>query len=141
MNFLLDTHVVSEWTKPQPNPGVVAWLANVDEDRVFISVITLAELRHGVEKMNAGTRRDRLDTWLSQQIPGRFDNRILTIDPETADHWGRIMARCQAAGRRMSSNDGFIAATARQHDMDLITRNTTDFETSGIRLINPWREE
>ena len=75
MSFLLDTNVVSEWTKSRPDAGVVAWLAELDEDRAFISVVTLAELRHGVERMPAGARRSRLDEWLATQLPLRFEAR------------------------------------------------------------------
>jgi predicted nucleic acid-binding protein len=85
MNFLLDSNVISEWTKPHPHAGLVAWLANVDEDRVRISVITLAELRHGIERMPPGARRSRLDTWLTEQVALRFDARILPVDAETAE--------------------------------------------------------
>lgn len=138
MNFLLDTNVVSEWTKPRPDTGVVAWLAEADEDRVFISVVTLAELRHGIERMPAGARRDRLDAWLTEQMPLRFEARVLSVDAEIANSWGRIMAQGQAVGRPVGTMDAFIAATAEQHDLTLVTRNVSDFDTLGIRLINPW---
>ena len=139
MNFLLDTNVISEWTKPRPDSGVVTWLAEADEDRIFLSVVTLGELRHGVERMPAGARRDRLDAWLTGQIPTRFEGRILPIDPNTADSWGRIMARGQSLGRPIGIMDGFIAASAEQHDLTLVTRNVADFEALGTRLLNPWR--
>lgn len=138
MNFLLDTNVVSEWTKPRPDTGIVTWLAEADEDRVFISVVTLAELRHGIERMPAGARRDRLDAWLTGQLPARFEARMLPVDAATADGWGRIMARGQAAGRPVGTMDAFIAATAEQHDLTLVTRNVSDFDVLGIRLISPW---
>jgi len=138
VNFLLDTNVVSEWTKPRPDTGVVTWLAEADEDRVFISVVTLAELRHGIERLPAGGRRDRLDVWLTEQVPARFEARVLPVDAETANSWGRVMARGQAAGRPVGSMDAFIAATAERHDLALVTRNVSDFDALGIRLINPW---
>jgi predicted nucleic acid-binding protein len=138
VNFLLDTNVVSEWTKPRPDAGVVTFLAAADEDRVFISVVTLAELRHGIELMPAGARRDRLDTWLTEQMPARFDSRVLSVDVATANAWGRIMARGRAGGRPVGAMDGFIAATAEQHDLTLVTRNVVDFDALGIRLVNPW---
>lgn len=138
MNFLLDTNVVSEWTKPRPNTGVVTWLAEADEDRVFISVVTLAELRHGIERLPTGARRDRLDAWLTEQVPARFEARMLPVDAETANSWGRVMARGQAGGRPVGSMDAFIAATAERHDLTLVTRNVSDFNALGIRLINPW---
>ena len=138
MSFLLDTNVVSEWVKPRPDAGVVTWLAEVDEDRVFISVVTLAELRHGIERMAAGTRRSRLDTWLTDELTSRFEARVLSIDADIAKLWGRIMARGQAGGRPAGPMDAFIAATAEQHDLTLVTRNVSDFESLGIRLVNPW---
>ena len=138
MNFLLDTTVVSEWTKPRPDADLVAWLAEADEDRIFISVITIAELRHGIERLPAGARRRRLDAWLTEQVPLRFEERLLAVDAETAHVWGRVMAQGQAAGCPPSTMDAFIAATVLRHDMTLVTRNASDFEPLGVRLINPW---
>lgn len=140
MNFLLDTNVVSEWAKPQPDTGVVSWLAEADEDRVFISVITLGELRHGVERLSAGARRARLDVWLTEQLPSRFEARVLAVDAETANSWGRIMARGEASDRRAGAMDAFIAATAERHDLTLVTRNVANFDALGIRLLNPWSD-
>ena len=140
MNFLLDTNVVSEWTKPRPDSGVVAWLAEVDEDRVFISVVTLAELRYGIERMPSGGRRNRLDVWLSEQLPARFEARVLAVDIETAHTWGRVMARGRNGGRPVGAMDAFMAATAERHQLTLVTRNVSDFDSLGIRLINPWTE-
>ncbi len=141
MNFLLDTNVVSEWVKPRPDKGVMSWLAEADEDRVFISVVTLAELRHGIERLSPGARRDRLDVWLTQQLPERFETRILSIDAVTANSWGRVMARGQAAGRPIGTMDAFIAATAERHDLTLITRNVSDFEALGTKIVNPWSSD
>ena len=139
MNFLLDTMVVSEWVKQRPHPGVVAWLADADEDRVFISVATLAELRYGIERMARGGRRKRLDDWLRNDLPSRFEERVIPIDAPVADHWGTVVARSEAAGRQISSMDAWIAATALARGMTLITRNTSDFEAVIERMINPWR--
>jgi predicted nucleic acid-binding protein len=139
VSFLLDTNVVSEWVKPRPDPGVVTWLAEINEDRVFLSVITLAELRHGVELMAKGARRDRLDAWLVEQLPARFEERVLPVDPTIADRWGRLMARVRQNGRPVGTMDGFIAATAEQYGLTLVTRNVSDFDAIGIPLINPWR--
>src|SRR5712692_5427967 len=91
MTFLLDTTVVSEWVKSRPNRGVATWLAEVDEDRVLISVVTLAELRYGIERMAAGSRRKRLDEWLRDELPLRFEGRVLSIDPIVADGWGEVV--------------------------------------------------
>jgi toxin FitB len=140
VSFLLDTDVVSEWTKPRPDAGVVRWLAEADEDRVFISVITLAELRYGIERMPAGSRRSRLDIWVTEQLPTRFEARVLPVDTETADTWGRVVARGKVRGRPVGTIDAFIAATAERHHLTLITRNVSDFDSLGIRLINPWNK-
>jgi predicted nucleic acid-binding protein len=138
VNFLLDTNVVSEWAKPRPDAGVVAWLAEVDEARTFISVITLAELRHGIERLPGGARRERLDSWLAEQVPLRFEERLLTIDADTANVWARIMAQGQASGHAPGTMDAFIAATVLRHNMTLVTRNVSDFEPLGVKLVNPW---
>jgi predicted nucleic acid-binding protein len=139
MSFLLDTNVVSEWTKARPNPGVVAWLAEADEDRIYISVITLAELRHGVARMPAGRRKRRLDQWLRDDLPLRFEGRVLTVDDEVADAWGETVAQHESLGRPIASMDAFIAATAKIHGLTLVTRNTADFEPSLDAILNPWQ--
>ena len=141
MSFLLDTNVISEWVKARPNRGVVAWLAAVDEDQVFISVVTLAELRYGIERMTTGSRRNQLTQWLLEELPLRFEGRVLSINHIIADIWGKIVARSEAAGRPIGAMDAFIAATAEVHDLTLITRNVSDFETSINAIINPWAEE
>jgi predicted nucleic acid-binding protein len=138
VNFLLDTDLVSEWIKPHPNAGVVAWLADADEDRVFISVVTLAELRHGVERLAVGQRRKRLNEWLQGELLIRFDARILPVDAAVADAWGRIVAHREALGRPIGAMDAFIAATAQIHNLTLATRNQTDFTSSVDAIVNPW---
>jgi predicted nucleic acid-binding protein len=138
VNFLLDTNLVSEWTKGRPDPGVIGWLADADEDRVFVSVITLAELRHGVERLAMGRRRKRLNEWIENELLFRFDQRILPIDAATADAWGRIVAHREALGRPIGTMDAFIAATAQVHKLTLATRNQSDFESSVDSIVNPW---
>jgi predicted nucleic acid-binding protein len=139
MNFLLDTNVISEWVRPRPDRNVVSWLAKADEDRVFVSVISFAEIRRGIELMQAGPRRERLTQWLAEELPVRFEDRILAIDPGVADTWGVLMARREKVGRVLSSMDGFVAATAEVHSLTLVTRNIKDFEHVGISLVDPWR--
>jgi toxin FitB len=141
VSFLLDSNVVSEWVKSRPDRSVVAWLAAVDEDQVFISVVTLAELRYGIERMTAGSRRNRLAQWLRDELPPRFDGRILSIDHIVADVWGKVVARSEAAGRPIGAMDAFIAATAEAHGLILVTRNVSDFEASIKAVINPWANE
>ena len=138
MSFLLDTNLVSEWTKPRPNAGVVRWLAQVDEDEVFLSVVTFAKLRHGIERLPADARRQRLDEWLRGELPLRFEGRIVGIDGAIADEWGRLVARREARGRTIHAMDALIAATAQVHGLTLVTRNAADFEASVKSLLNPW---
>lgn len=130
--------MVSEWVKPEPARSVVAWLAEVDEDDVFLSVISIAELRRGIELLAAGRRRHRLEKWLSGDLADRFHRRILPIDLPVADAWGRITARATRAGRTVGSMDALVAATAEVHDLALATRNTKDFDHLGVSLFNPW---
>lgn len=138
MSFLLDTNVISESMKPQPNPGVVSWLATLDEDRVYMSVVTLTELRYGVERLAIGARRKRLDVWLQQELPERFDGRILPVDGLVADACGRLVARSEALGRPIEPRDAFIAATAVVHGLTLVTRNASDFQPTVKSVIDPW---
>jgi hypothetical protein len=138
VSFLLDTNVVSEWVKPQPNAGVIAWLAEVDEDRVFLSVVTLAEIRHGIERLPAVGRRKRLDTWLRDELPLRFEGRVLSVDEAVAYSWGKVVASREATGRPIGVMDAFIAATANVHALKLVTRNASDFRAAVKEIINPW---
>lgn len=138
MSFLLDTNVISEWVKPQPDPGVISWLAKVDEDRVFLSVVTLAEIRHGIERLPNGSRRKRLHVWLRDELPLRFEDRVLSVDEAVADSWGELVARREAAGRPIGIMDAFIAATANVHALKLVTRNGSDFKSAVKEIVNPW---
>ena len=138
MSFLLDTTVVSEWVKPAPDPGVVQWLSVTDEDGIYLSVITLAEVRYGIERLDVGRRRARLEDWLQDELWERFSRRIIAVDERVADAWGRVVARCRAAGRPIGVMDAFIAATAETAGLILVTRNESDFATAGIRVHNPW---
>jgi toxin FitB len=138
LSFLLDTNVVSEWVRPRPDRGVLEWLADADEDVIFISVITLAELRRGVARLPTSRRRGRLDQWLRHELPLRFAGRIFGIDEEIAAEWGAVVAEREAAGRPISSMDAFIAALARVHALTLVTRNTIDFRGSVPAIVNPW---
>jgi predicted nucleic acid-binding protein len=120
---------------------VIAWLAEADEDRVFLSVITLAELRHGIARLVESQRRTRLNSWLRDEITARFEGRLLPIDRSIADAWGEIVAQCDRAGRPIGTMDAFIAATARVHGLALVTRDQSGFVPAGIEMINPWSGE
>ena len=138
MSFLLDTNVISEWVKPEPSSQVVAWLAEADEEHVFLSVASLAEIRQGIELMPAGKRRDRLAAWLAAELPARFEGRIFNVDGRIADTWGIVMARGRKAGITIGVWDALFAATAEVHGLTLVTRNVQDFVKLGIHLLNPW---
>jgi predicted nucleic acid-binding protein len=141
VNFLLDTNVVSEWTKPQPDRNLVAWLLDADEDRLYLSVVSFAEIRHGIELLPPGRRRERLAGWLENELADRFQGRIIDIDQTIADNWGVCMAEAQKAGGSLRSMDAFFAATAKAHALTLVTRNIQDFRKLGIALINPWQSK
>ena len=140
MTFLLDTNVVSEWRRPCPDPGVIRWLEEFNDDQCFISVVTIAELRHGIIRMAQGLRRRQLDLWVTEELISRFETRILSVDLAVAATWGHVVARTQAQGRSIEPMDAFIAATAECHGLTLVTRNVKDFEFLGIRVFNPWSE-
>jgi len=137
VNFLLDTNAVSEWVKPRPNPGVIRWMEAADEDRIFLSVISLAELRYGVERLAPGARRSRLEAWLQDELPLRFEGRILPVDDNVAGAWGRAVARGEALGRPMGAMDAFLAATAETHHLILVTRDVSHFPVLK-NVLNPW---
>jgi toxin FitB len=137
MTFLLDTNAVSEWVKPRPNSGLMNWMESADEDRVFISVISLAELEYGVERLPVGSRRSRLEQWLRHELPLRFESRVLPVDAQIAELWGRTVSRSEAAGRPIGVMDAFLAATAETHQLTLVTRNVSDFPLLKM-LLNPW---
>jgi toxin FitB len=139
VSLLVDTNVVSEWVRPQPDRNVISWLAEVDEDRVFISVISFAEIRWGVELLPVGRRRERLATWLAEELPVRFEERILDIDQRVAETWGVVTARGQKIGLTLGSMDALVAATAEAHNLTLATRNVKDFQRLGIALFDPWQ--
>ncbi len=139
MSFLLDTNVVSEWLKPKPNPGLMQWTDSADEDRIFLSVVSLAELRYGIQRIASGKRQRRLEDWLRHDLPIRFEGRILPIDPHVADACGRIVRRYELLGRPIEAMDAFLAATAEVHRLTLVTRNISDFVVLK-HLLNPWTE-
>ena len=138
MRFLLDTNVISESAKPLPSRNVLDWLATADENQLFLSVVSFAEIRHGIERLDRGRRRTALDLWLKEQLPARFSGRVLPVDLETADLCGHIIARARTAGRPIGAMDSLLSATAEQHQLTLVTRNIKDFEVTGVPLFNPW---
>jgi hypothetical protein len=138
VSFLLDTNVVSEFVRARPSERLISWLSQIDEDELALSVLTLAELRLGFETMPGGRRRNQLGLWLENDLPRRFEDRIVGIDRSVANAWGVVMARARRAGRPMASMDGYFAATSAAFDLTLVTRDAGDFAGAGIRVLNPW---
>ena len=135
MSFLLDTNVISETTKKRPNASLMAWLQSVPSTDLFLSVVTLGEIRKGFELKRTANPEDaaRLETWL-QTLALRYRSRILVLDEEIADRWGRIMA----AFPTVSIEDGQLAATALHHSLTLVTRNSRDVAPTGVPHLNPF---
>jgi predicted nucleic acid-binding protein len=135
MSYLLDTNVISEMSRPDPAPAVLEWLSGIPDEALFISVLTLGEIRRGIERLDAGRRRERLRTWLEHELIDWFGVRVLPVDTAVADRWGRLLAE---VGRTLPSIDSLIAATALHHELRLVTRNEQDFAYDGLEMVNPW---
>jgi predicted nucleic acid-binding protein len=138
VSFLLDTNVLLETVRPRPDAGVLDWLQNVDEDSVFISVASIAEIQRGVALMETGRRRKLIAQWLEVDLPARFEGRLLNIDVRIARAWGELTVLASKSGGSLHPMDGFFAATAAVYDLTLVTRNVRDFTAIGIPLFNPW---
>ena len=135
MSYLIDTNVISELVRSKPDAAVLDWFANTPDDALFLSALTLGEIRKGVEMLVDTPRREKLRLWLEHDLRAWFGLRILPIGPEVADHWGRLLAQ---AGRTVPAIDSLLAATALHHDLRMVTRNTRDFDYAGLEVINPW---
>ncbi len=138
MKYLLDTCLISELVKKEPNPAVVSWLDEQDEQKLFLSVLNLGELQKGISKLPDGTRKSELQAWVALDLVERFTGRILEIDLETALCWGRLQGEAEQAGEKLPVMDSLIAATAAAHGLVVVTRNVRDIERCKVRVCNPW---
>ncbi len=138
MSYLLDTNVLSELRRKVPHPGVVNWFSNRPARTLYLSVLTIGELRKDIESLVDTSRRLALLDWLEADLPQFFIGRILPVDLAVADRWGRLVAQ---AGRPLPAIDSLLAATALQHGLPLVTRNQRDFELPGLQVINPWNSD
>ena len=136
MSYLLDTNVLSELRRKVPDAGVVSWFAQRPASTLYLSVLSLGEMRKGVEALPAGERRLALLDWLETDLPHFFTGRILPVDALVADRWGRLLAQAQ---RPLPAIDSLLGATALQHGLRLVTRNERDFQLPGLEVINPWQ--
>lgn len=141
--FLLDTNVLSEFSRRgEPNPQVQRWLRSVSPEALYVSVLTLAEIRRGIELLPAGKRREQLESWFKEELLGSLaDVNILPVTREIGEGWAVWTARGQERGVQVAVMDGLIAATALAHGLTLVTRNTKDFEGLRVPMLNPWLDE
>lgn len=139
MKYLLDTCVLSETHRKKPNTGVVQWLDSVEEERLFISVVTLTEIQKGIVKLDGGPRKQGFQTWLDEDLTLRFSGRILGVTQDVALEWGILLGTNEKKGEKLPLVDCLLASTAIQYNMTLVTRNTNDFERMPVRVLNPWR--
>ncbi|MCF6216190.1 MAG: type II toxin-antitoxin system VapC family toxin [Emcibacter sp.] len=135
MSYLIDTCALSELRRPKPDENVIRWFEETAQNGLYLSVLTLGEIRKGVESLKDIRRRDKIMNWLEHDLPIWFEGRILPIDADVADEWGHLLAK---AGRSIPAIDSLIAATALHHRLTIVTRNVTDFEYAGLDVFNPW---
>ncbi len=137
--YLLDTNVVSEYSRPwPPDPRVKQWVDAQREDSLHLSVLTLGEIRKGTTLLPAGRKRNQLEQWLELELPLRFGDRLLPINAQIAELWGEMAGEAQLQGTALAIIDGLIAATAKHHELTIVTRNVRDFRMLGITIFNPW---
>ncbi len=140
MNYLLDTCVISELVKPKPDLRVTQWVRSLDEENLFLSVITIGEIQKGISKLPDGRKKKhQLQNWLSNELQERFKERILEITIGTARVWGQVLGACEKKGVTLPAIDSLIASQGIFHKMTIVTRNISDMEPSGVPLFNPWR--
>lgn len=135
MSYLVDTNVISELRRKQPDANVVAWLERCAPQSLYLSVLTLGEIRKGIERLDDLKRRQILVDWLHVELPTFFLGRLISIDASVADRWGRLQSD---ASRSLPAIDGLLAATALQYDLTMVTRNLKGFQGLGLKIINPW---
>lgn len=137
---LLDTCVISELVRPRPDAGVLAWLDQAEESALHLSVVTLGELEKGIARLPASARRRNIEQWVREELASRFEGRLLEVDRAVAGRWGALSGESEARGVPLPVIDALIAATALEHGLEVVTRNTADFERCGARCVNPWEE-
>jgi predicted nucleic acid-binding protein len=137
--FLLDTNIPSEMLRPRPDANVAAWVKRQSNETLFVSVVTMGELRRGATLLGERSpRRLELERMIHEKVPSWFQNRILPVTQTIAERWGTLDGERQLAGRPLNMADGMIAATALEHNLTVVTRNVKDFEQLGVALLNPW---
>jgi tRNA(fMet)-specific endonuclease VapC len=140
MNYLLDTIVISELVAKRPDAKVIEWVRSIDEERLYLSVITIGEIKKGIEKLPASARKAELSSWLVNDLLARFERRLVVLDVDVMLAWGELTARLERDKQMMPAIDSLIAALAWAGNFTLVTRNTGDFDGAGIDLLNPWEK-
>ncbi len=140
-SYLVDTNVPSELTRERPDVHVVAWNRAQPDSSLFISVISIGEMRRGAGILPIGRKRTHVEQWIDRDILRFFSGRILPVSLAVADRWGRISSERQQTGRPLAIADGLIAATATEHNLTLVTRNVKDFIGLNLPIINPWEPQ
>jgi predicted nucleic acid-binding protein len=135
--FLLDTNVISELLKPRPEPRVIEWMDATDERFLYLSVLTIGELRKGITLLSSGRRRMSLEMWLDRDLTFRFSRRVLPVDLAVADRWGRISGS-EARRSPLPVIDGLLAATAVQYDLIFVSRDNEPAARCGVEVFDPW---
>lgn len=138
MSYLLDTCMISELTKREPEENVLRWIEGVDESFLYISVLTLGEIRKGIVKLPDLAKKTALKEWLQNDVRQRFEGRIISISIDIAEIWGKIQGTAEQKGNKLPAIDSLIAATAIANGLKVVTRNTTDIERAGAMTYNPW---
>jgi len=138
--YLLDTNCISELVRPRPEPRVIAWVEATEERLLYLSVLTLGEIRKGLAMLPSGKRRTQLETWLEMELRPRFSGRVLAVDAAVADRWGLVSANAKIRGQSLSAIDGLLAATALEHNLTIVSRNATDFKSTQVTVVDPWHE-
>jgi predicted nucleic acid-binding protein len=136
--YLLDTNIPSEMRRIRPEPRLIEWLKAVNDNELYLSVITLGEIWKGFTLLSDATRRTQLEEWLERDVRDWFADRILPVNEAVAERWGVLEGDRQLRGVPLNTADGLIAATALEHDLKLVTRNGKDFTGLGVQILNPW---
>lgn len=137
MNYVLDTCIVSELIKPLPAISVVEWLASIPAEQLFLSALTVGEIKRGIMKLPESKKKVELIAWFDTLLSD-YQDRIIPVDLAVAEAWGTLQAQAEAAGQKMAIIDGYIAATASAHQMLIVTRNEADFAMCHQDVVNPW---
>ena len=136
--YLLDTNCISEVVRAHPEPRVLSWLEATDERLLYLSVLTLGEIRKGVAGLPQSKRRRRLESWLELELQARFSGRVLPIDAAIAERWGILTAEAKQKGLGIATIDGLLAATALHFNLTLVSRNVNVFASTPVLLLDPW---